>query len=172
MIRTSAETYWEVYGFLMHEAQLLDEHREREWLDSCCAEEVTYLMPVRETRERGAGDGFSDEMFYFEEDRGSLELRVRRLETEYAWAEDPPSRTRHFVTNVRAELPALADPAVATAALSAYVDAYTAGETLLGVSPERWQAAYDEIVGIGQLPPGLDPGAWLDTTLTPTAPTP
>jgi 3-phenylpropionate/cinnamic acid dioxygenase small subunit len=30
-----------------------------------------------------------------------LELRVRRLETEYAWAEDPPSRTRHFVTNVR-----------------------------------------------------------------------
>lgn len=103
MIRTSAETYWEVYGFLMHEAQLLDEHREREWLDSCCAEEVTYLMPVRETRERGAGDGFSDEMFYFEEDRGSLELRVRRLETEYAWAEDPPSRTRHFVTNVRVE---------------------------------------------------------------------
>ncbi len=103
MIGTSAETYWEVYGFLMHEAQLLDEHREREWLDSCCAEEVTYLMPVRETRERGAGDGFSDEMFYFEEDRGSLELRVRRLETEYAWAEDPPSRTRHFVTNVRVE---------------------------------------------------------------------
>ncbi|HZC18896.1 MAG TPA: aromatic-ring-hydroxylating dioxygenase subunit beta, partial [Rubrobacteraceae bacterium] len=31
----------------------------------------------------------------------SLELRVRRFETEYAWAEDPPSRTRHFVTNVR-----------------------------------------------------------------------
>lgn len=103
MIKTSAETCWEVYSFLMHEAQLLDEHREREWLDSCCAEDILYLMPVRETRERGAGDGFSDEMFYFEEDRGSLELRVRRLETEYAWAEDPPSRTRHFVTNVRVE---------------------------------------------------------------------
>ncbi|MEU6701345.1 ABC transporter substrate-binding protein [Pseudonocardia sp. NPDC046786] len=70
------------------------------------------------------------------------------------------------------EVPALADPEVATAALSAYVDAYTAGDTLLGVSPERWQAAYDEIVGIGQLPPGLDPGAWLDTTLTSAAPTP
>ena len=103
MIKTSAETYWEVYSFLMHEAQLLDEHREREWLDSCCAGDILYLMPVRETRERGAGDGFSGEMFYFEEDRGSLELRVRRLETEYAWAEDPPSRTRHFVTNVRVE---------------------------------------------------------------------
>lgn len=103
MIKTSAETYWDVYSFLMGEAQLLDEHREREWLDSCCADDILYLMPVRETRERGAGDGFSDEMFYFEEDRGSLELRVRRLETEYAWAEDPPSRTRHFVTNVRIE---------------------------------------------------------------------
>lgn len=101
MIETSAETYWEVYSFLMGEAQLLDEHREREWLDSCCARDILYLMPVRETRERGAGDGFSGEMYYFEEDSGSLELRVRRLETEYAWAEDPPSRTRHFVTNIR-----------------------------------------------------------------------
>jgi biphenyl 2,3-dioxygenase beta subunit len=30
-----------------------------------------------------------------------LESRVRKLETGYAWAEDPPSRTRHLVTNVR-----------------------------------------------------------------------
>ena len=30
-----------------------------------------------------------------------LETRVRKLETGYAWAEDPPSRTRHFVTNIR-----------------------------------------------------------------------
>ena len=28
-------------------------------------------------------------------------MRVLRLETEYAWAEDPPSRSRHFVTNVQ-----------------------------------------------------------------------
>ena len=27
--------------------------------------------------------------------------RVQRFETEHAWTEDPPSRTRHFVTNVR-----------------------------------------------------------------------
>jgi 3-phenylpropionate/cinnamic acid dioxygenase small subunit len=35
------------------------------------------------------------------EDWGSLETRVARLDTEYAWAEDPPSRTRRCVTNVR-----------------------------------------------------------------------
>ncbi|CAN5782356.1 3-phenylpropionate/cinnamic acid dioxygenase subunit beta [soil metagenome] len=100
MLRTSAGTYWEVYDFLMHEAELLDGHREREWVE-LCTDDVIYRMPVRETRERGAGDGFNDEMYYFDETRGSLELRVRRLETEYAWAEDPPSRTRHFVTNIR-----------------------------------------------------------------------
>jgi 3-phenylpropionate/cinnamic acid dioxygenase small subunit len=58
-------------------------------------------MPVRVNRERAEGSGFSEDSFYFEETLGSLELRVRRFETEFAWAEDPPSRTRHFVTNVR-----------------------------------------------------------------------
>ena len=101
MIDTSLQTYREVHSFLMREAELLDERREREWLESCIADDVEYLMPVRENRERSEGVGFSDESFYFQETRGSLELRVKRLETEYAWAEDPPSRTRHFVTNVR-----------------------------------------------------------------------
>jgi len=26
---------------------------------------------------------------------------VQRLATDHAWTEDPPSRTRHFITNVR-----------------------------------------------------------------------
>ena len=99
-METSPETYWEVYSFLMREAEVLDERHEREWLEMV-TDDVEYLMPVRVNRERGEGDGFSEEAFYFEETRGSLELRIRRLETEYAWAEDPPSRTRHFVTNIR-----------------------------------------------------------------------
>ena len=100
MLETSVETYWEVYSFLMHEAELLDERREREWLE-LFTDDAEYLMPVRVNRERVEGNGFSEDAFYFEETPGSLELRIRRLETEYAWAEDPPSRTRHFVTNVR-----------------------------------------------------------------------
>jgi 3-phenylpropionate/cinnamic acid dioxygenase small subunit len=31
----------------------------------------------------------------------ALRKRVQRLATEHAWTEDPPSRTRHFVSNVR-----------------------------------------------------------------------
>lgn len=35
------------------------------------------------------------------EARQTLQLRVERLGSGAAWAEEPPSRTRHFVTNVR-----------------------------------------------------------------------
>src|SRR5581483_742568 len=53
------------------------------------------------TREHTAGPGFDDRMAHMYEDRDSLEMRALRVNTEYAWAEEPPSRTRHFVTNVR-----------------------------------------------------------------------
>ncbi|MBQ11993.1 MAG: hypothetical protein CMJ45_10635 [Planctomyces sp.] len=38
-----------------------------------------------------------------DEDKGSLQRRVDRLDTGMAWAEDPPSRTRHFISNVEVE---------------------------------------------------------------------
>jgi phthalate 3,4-dioxygenase beta subunit len=40
-------------------------------------------------------------MGHFDEDMYALRKRVQRLATDHAWTEDPPSRTRHFVTNVR-----------------------------------------------------------------------
>ena len=95
-------TWIEVQQFLFHEAQLLDDGREREWL-ALLADDIEYAIPVRVTKERAAGKGFSSEAFHMQEDHGMLETRIERLETEYAWAEDPPSRTRRYVTNVRAE---------------------------------------------------------------------
>lgn len=90
----------EILEVLYHEAELLDGGRLDEWLD-LLAEDVAYQMPVRLTRERGRPDDFSTDMQFFWDDRASLALRVQRLRTEYAWAEDPPSRTRHFISNVR-----------------------------------------------------------------------
>lgn len=93
----------EVLNFLYREAELLDEGRYREWLD-LLAEDVVYRVPVRVTRERPAEGGYgglAQGMLHMDEDRTSLEMRVARLETGFAWAEDPPSRLRHFVTNVR-----------------------------------------------------------------------
>ena len=88
---------------LYQEAELLDEGRYREWL-ALLAEDVRYQVPVRVTKERGPEGGVSGVMggmFHLDEDYTSLEMRVARLETGFAWAEDPPSRLRHFVTNVR-----------------------------------------------------------------------
>src|SRR6185312_9188147 len=45
-------------------------------------------------------DSLAD-MGHFDEDMYALRKRVQRLATDHAWTEDPPSRTRHFVTNVR-----------------------------------------------------------------------
>jgi len=87
---------------LYREAELLDDRDLHGWLE-LLARDIDYRVPVRVTRERSAGvSPFSDRSFHLIEDYGSLAARVRRFDTEYAWAEDPPSRTRRFVTNVRA----------------------------------------------------------------------
>jgi 3-phenylpropionate/cinnamic acid dioxygenase small subunit len=92
--------YHAVVDFLYREAELLDQRRWRDWL-ALLAEDVTYEMPVRVTRARTLEDSTLPDMDHFREDRFTLQKRVERLETEYAWTEDPPSRTRHLVTNVR-----------------------------------------------------------------------
>jgi 3-phenylpropionate/cinnamic acid dioxygenase small subunit len=86
---------------LFEEAELLDTGRFEEWLDQF-TEDAVYQVPVRTTRERAAADcEVSSEMFHLNESLHSLKVRVARLRTEFAWAEDPPSRTRHVVSNVR-----------------------------------------------------------------------
>jgi phthalate 3,4-dioxygenase subunit beta len=79
---------------------LLDEHRYEEWL-ALMTSNVEYRMPVRVTASGGAANTFLEGMDHFFEDIYSLRKRVERLRTEHAWTEDPPSRVRHFVTNVR-----------------------------------------------------------------------
>src|ERR1700742_322300 len=59
-------------------------------------------MPVRVTTALAAGFSTSPGMAHFDEDKYSLGRRVARFLTEHAWTEDPPSRLRHHLTNVRA----------------------------------------------------------------------
>jgi biphenyl 2,3-dioxygenase beta subunit len=40
-------------------------------------------------------------MAFFDDDKQVLTMRVQRLSVGRAWAEDPPSRTRRLITNVR-----------------------------------------------------------------------
>ena len=92
--------YWRCVDFLVDEAAALDENRAEDWL-GMLHPEVDYRVPMRITRERTAGLGFSNEGYHLYENHGTLALRVERLSGDYAWAEDPPSRTRRFVTNFR-----------------------------------------------------------------------
>lgn len=94
-----AETTTAIRSFLYLEALALDERRFRDWLQFL-APEMTYEMPVRITRELGAEWELAPNAHIFDDTKRSLEIRVERLETEFAWAEQPPSRTRHYVTNV------------------------------------------------------------------------
>ena len=93
----------EVEQFYYAEAALLDERRFVEWLDLLTAD-IHYWMPIRRTvMANDLENEFTKpgSMALFDEDKASLEARVKKLGTGYSWSEDPPSRTRHNVFNVR-----------------------------------------------------------------------
>lgn len=96
----ASTAHHEAWQWLVDEAYLLDQRMYPRWLD-LLAEDIRYLMPVRVTAAKNAGFDTLAGMSHFDEDLYSLRLRVARFETEHAWTEDPPSRLRHFVTNVR-----------------------------------------------------------------------
>ncbi|QYC45816.1 Biphenyl dioxygenase subunit beta [Nonomuraea coxensis DSM 45129] len=88
------------HRWLVDEAYLLDEQDYPAWLE-LLTEDIHYYMPVKVTTALGAGYDTAPGMAHFDENRYSLRQRVARFATEHAWTEDPPSRLRHFVTNVR-----------------------------------------------------------------------
>ncbi|KIQ08071.1 aromatic-ring-hydroxylating dioxygenase subunit beta [Rhodococcus sp. MEB064] len=95
----SRDDVWDIQQFLYREALALDERRFRDWL-AYLTDDIRYEVPVRVTREALAEWELSPTSRIFDDTRETLEVRIRRLETDFAWAEQPPSRTRHYVTNV------------------------------------------------------------------------
>jgi 3-phenylpropionate/cinnamic acid dioxygenase small subunit len=94
---------FEVEDFLNREASLLDERRLDEWL-ALCTDDIQYWMPIRRTvNVKDLDNEFTKPggMAYFDDDKRMLGLRIQRLAVGKAWAEDPPSRTRHMISNVR-----------------------------------------------------------------------
>lgn len=88
------------HQFLVDEAYLLDAQQYEEWLDTL-TDDIRYLMPVAVTTELGAAPLSTPGMAHYDETKYSLQRRVARFRTQHAWTEDPPSRLRHFITNVR-----------------------------------------------------------------------
>ena len=107
----------EVEQFLYREARLLDARRFHEWLE-LFTDDVRYWMTGRSNRypksskaitildlDRYVEDDLTreDELALLDETKETLAARVTRLDTGMAWAEDPPSRTRHLLTNIEVE---------------------------------------------------------------------
>lgn len=90
-----------VYTFLIDEAEILERGQYMDWF-GLLDDEVTYRMPVSATVLRGAEPVGVEPTYHINENRRTLELRVHRLtKSPSVWAENPMSRTRRLVTNIR-----------------------------------------------------------------------
>jgi 3-phenylpropionate/cinnamic acid dioxygenase small subunit len=131
--------------FLYREAELLDHRDFTSWID-CLAEDLVYLMPVRVTRGPEARDiEFSPQAFHMKENYASLKMRVSRLHTQHAYAEDPPSRTQRLITNVR--VAPVSDPVSAPAVNSAGDDLYDVRSNFMCYRAQGQGVNYDMLVG-------------------------
>lgn len=100
--RADHATHFEVEQFYYEEAELLDDGRFTDWLD-LLADDLDYWMPTRSNRlrrQQALSIAARGEAAFYDETKDSLAWRIRRFDSGMAWAEDPPSRTRHLVTNV------------------------------------------------------------------------
>ena len=107
----------EVEQFLYRKARCLDERRFHDWLEFL-SEDVHYWMLVRTSRYPRSSKAIAildpdryeqtelskeDELAILDETKETLARRIARLDTGMAWAEDPPSRTRHVISNIEVE---------------------------------------------------------------------
>lgn len=94
------ETSHAVQSFLFSEAELLDSWQIEAWLEMLDPQ-IRYLVPLRETRMKEDCDGFSESMALQDDDLAALETRARRLHSKASWSENPPTRVRHHISNIR-----------------------------------------------------------------------
>jgi 3-phenylpropionate/cinnamic acid dioxygenase small subunit len=107
----------DIERFLYREVRLLDERRFHEWLQ-LLADDIRYWMAARSNRYPKSSKAIAildparyveedqtreDELAILDETKETLKARVARLDTGMAWAEDPPSRTRHLIGNIEVE---------------------------------------------------------------------
>ena len=85
-----------VEDLLYKEAALLDEWRLEEWLE-LLTEDAIYEIPPTDVPE---GDS-RNTLFIVADDAVRIRSRVKQLLGKSVWAENPRSRTRRLITNVR-----------------------------------------------------------------------
>ena len=101
-LRSNDEAYMDIMDFLIDEAEMLDNLEFKAW-GATLAKDLEYNVPIRHTRPaRQLAQTFIRTVQHMHDDYGSIMLRIMRMtDTRSAWGEDPPSRTKRLVTNVR-----------------------------------------------------------------------
>jgi 3-phenylpropionate/cinnamic acid dioxygenase small subunit len=93
-----------IEDFYYHEADLIDLRKFEEWLD-LFSDDVIYRMPLVRNLALSqiSAEYLVDplDVSWFDEDKEVLTTRIKQIRTGVHWAEEPLSRTTHFVSNVR-----------------------------------------------------------------------
>jgi 3-phenylpropionate/cinnamic acid dioxygenase small subunit len=158
----------QIEKFYFLEARLLDDRRFRDWL-TLLAPDLRYWMSTRlnvyprysKSLKILDDEAYSDatvpsegSMVIMDETLDSLTRRVVCLETGMAWAEDPPSRTRHCVSNVEVDPGEAPDEVLAASNFIVYKNrAETEADLFVGARRDilrrvdgGWQVASRKIV--------------------------
>lgn len=94
----------EIANFLAMEADVLDARRFDDWLD-LLTDDIRYWMPIaRNVAAENLDSEYSaegEDANWFDEGIETLRQRVTQLATSVHWAEQPPSRTTHMISNLQ-----------------------------------------------------------------------
>lgn len=85
--------------FLTFEASLQDDNRRLwDWF-GLLTDDFEYIVPVRINRESRSKKPIFGRGYHVKDDASMIRRRIERVDTEHAWAEEPPSRLRRVVSN-------------------------------------------------------------------------
>ena len=104
LVLADSQTHFELNQFYFLEAEFLDDGRIADWLEML-ADDLHYWAPTRTNRlrrQQALSISAPGEAAFYDETKESLAWRIRRYDSGMAWAEDPPSRTRHLISNISA----------------------------------------------------------------------
>ena len=122
----------EIEQFYYYEARLLDDRQHQLWL-ALLTEDISYVIPSRhiamaDNRLRGTAEYHNaaieleypaaDQSPIREDNIFSLAIRIDRMYKLNAWAENPPPRTRRFISNVEVQQATLNEVSVVKEKLS------------------------------------------------------
>ncbi len=92
----------EVEQFYYSEATMLDDRDFTSWF-KLLHEDIRYFMPIRSNRIQREGRleyTRDDEYAHFDDTYDMMRGRIRKLQADVGWSENPASRTRHIIGNV------------------------------------------------------------------------